>query len=98
MTVLKMLDAATAHVTQADAENLDADSAALIVYPKGEYGWFLPLPGSDIDLEDRIEAARQAGMSAAFTNLISYAYSAGCHWLCLDRDADAIPGLPTHEW
>lgn len=98
MTILRMLDTATAHITRADAVALDTDEAAMIVYPKGEYGWFLPLPGSDTDLQDRIDAARQAGMSRSFTNLISYAYSAGCHWLCLDRDADPVPGLPTHDW
>lgn len=107
MSVVKMLDISTVHITKSDADLLEADAAGIIAYDKSSYkdgelddryGWFIHVPDQTIDVEDCQYSCREAGMSEAFVNLVGYAHKQGCYWICLDRDGDDIDDLPTFEW
>jgi hypothetical protein len=101
------LDASTAHITCEDdvmltrwagAENDPCGSAPYRTI-EHSYGYFVHVNLND--LADRAECeaqAREDGASDAFFKLQEYARERGCWWINLDRDADTVEGLPTHEW
>lgn len=64
----------------------------LIVYLKGEYGWFIPLSPDVPCFDDWKTVPTELGM------IITYAMGKGCHWIMLDQAAPAIEGLPAFDW
>jgi hypothetical protein len=104
-----LLDVSTAHITRRDDEILRGWWAALepVHAPRAApyrtiahaYGYFVHvrLDGPEDRAEYEAEA-REAGISEAFMALQAYARSHGCWWINLDRDADTIEALPTHDW
>lgn len=95
LEITKMLTLSTGHIDIDSADYLDSKDNSLVVYNKGhkgeEYGWFICICTSTIeeDLEDVPEPLE---------NVIRFAISLDCAWLCLDRDGDFISYLPTYEW
>jgi len=83
----KILVATTAHVTWEEAQYLDANG-----YSRGEYGWFL-----HVGAEDHPVAGIEHP-SPGLAGIIETAQRAGCVYLLLDRDADAVEGVPTYDW
>ena len=57
------------------------------VFEKYGYGWFVFVDPDTMN--DKIPADLYQAME--------YAAKAGCNWLCLDADAEPVPGLPTYE-
>lgn len=81
-----MLVLSTAHLDEQTCNGW-LRTAAIAVYEKADYGWFIPVP------EDEPESA-PADLVACF----ALARSLHCDWLMFDRDADTHPILPVHEW
>lgn len=97
--IAKMLVLSTAHVGETTARQLDGFRAwpvpvfAPVVYPKGEFGWILPIT------EDMLEChTTRAFLPSELLPIIDLAEVQGCTWLMFDRDAEILPGLPTFEW
>lgn len=57
------------------------------VFEKDGYGWFIFVDPDTMN--DKIPADLYQAME--------YTAEQGCTWLCLDADAEPIPGLPTYE-
>lgn len=57
------------------------------VFEKDGYGWFI-----FVDLDTMTDS-----IPADLYQVMEYAAKAGCNWLCLDADAEPVPGLPTYE-
>lgn len=101
MAIIKCLDLCTSHVTVKDQAKLDDEHNCFAdVGPRKsnhEYGWIIFL-GHPEQVEEFSTAAKRAGMSKAFCDVIKYALKRKCSLIQFDRDADIIPGLPTFEW
>ena len=99
MAIQKFLNLSTAHITRADADALDATGRhSLIVYPTGEYGWFIHAPSEESDWLEVRDRALKAAFSNAFVALLEKARAEGCWFLRLDCDADEDPTLPVFSW
>ncbi|MCM3067121.1 hypothetical protein M3568_11890 [Priestia flexa] len=73
-----------AHLTITD------NNMELIVYPKGQYGFFVPL--HDGILENALSIPNTLAM------IIGYAIGKGCSWIMFDRDVKVNTDLPSFEW
>lgn len=89
--IQKVLVLSTSHLTKATADLLTSGADGLpVFFDKGEYGWWVHVPERTKDLRDECpEDLRK---------VIIYAHRLDCCWVCLDRDGDANPNLPTWEW
>ena len=95
--ITKMLTLSTAHLAQSTV-NIFNDNAAceslfpdIIVYPKGDYGYFISI------LPEAIETAKKE-TDSVFYKIILMADSLGCQMICFDRDAEPLPWLETFDW
>lgn len=87
MEISKMLTVSTAHINQSAKEKLDQNAYEawrVIVYPKGDYGWF-------------IYTAEAEGAPPDLAMVMQFAKQNDCEWLCLDQDGP-IEDLPIYEW
>lgn len=88
----KFLTLSTAHIPYADAKWLDVyetgDQQNIIVYPKGDYGWFIYATG-DFEPDQVPQALRDC---------LNKATEMGCVGVVLDGDAGTLDGLPTYDW
>lgn len=107
--VHSFLDASTGHLTRDDDRMLarwaSADGKEGAPLPPYRtighaYGYFVHvrLDGDDGREEAEQAARSEHGASEAFFALQAHARRNGCWWINLDRDADSLPGLPTHGW
>jgi transcriptional regulator with XRE-family HTH domain len=99
MEIANMMVLTTGHVMQETAKWLDSkDKNPIIVYPKGEYGWIIPL-FDDLFIMLK-ELDEQGGLEVPndLLNVLHFAYKHGCTWVMFDCDADAVDGLPSYEW
>lgn len=93
--LMTMMDVATGHITEEAAVYLtdlvrSTDHRdRLIVYEKGEYGWFVHV--SD-DLEDNLTSF------TCLNDILASAHHRNCDWVMLDTDGAEWPELPTYEW
>lgn len=92
LEITNLLTISTAHITESTAAFLDnKDREELVVYEKGEFGWFIAL--TTYYLEDELKQ-----IPDDLAKIIYFALGANCQWLCLDQDGDVINGLPTFDW
>jgi hypothetical protein len=100
----KMLVGSTGHVTRDVAGLLDAASTqrdqndwtdAWVVYPHGEYGWLIRVPGNDDTGLQHPDCQKAPVM---FFDIMALARRMGCEWVLLDRDAAPIGGLKSYDW
>ena len=92
--ISKMLTLSTAHVTKftADMFHYNVHKSVLpVYYSKGEYGWLVHIH----ELDDDMSVLQYP---TDIQELIAYARSLGCEWLCLDQDGPINPNLPSWEW
>jgi len=89
MTILKMLDLSTAHVSKETAQMLDDDrlSDFVVPYQKGDFGWFIWVP-----------PVEHEGVPADLRAVLAYARTQQCDWVMLDCDAETIDNLPSFDW
>jgi len=90
-----MLDVSTGHISletaiflQRETENYNAPQ--IIVYEKGEYGFFIPVIPEAFEEYEQLPDDLMA--------LLNFALSRGVSWIMLDRDGDTIEGLTYNEW
>lgn len=92
MEISKMLTISTAHISPETAQFLDKETiegkTSLVVYNKGEYGWFIFI-APDFEAECIPEDLQ---------NCMCFAEGNGCEWLCLDRDGEIIAELKEYTW
>lgn len=93
----KMLSLSTAHITKATGDWLDEQSKLtannemeLITYPKGEYGWFIPL------YKEMFE--EQKIIPESLLLILGYAWGTGCQWIMFDNEIEEIDDLPKYVW
>ena len=97
MTISRLLEASTAHLTAAEHVLLTRAGAGLpigdcppVVRNLGT-GWLVWVPDLEIGVHQR--AYRDCGFSATFTRLLAFARQRDCRHVLLDRDADPIQGV-----
>ena len=66
-----------------------------IFYPKGDYGWFVNVPGDCMDEELEVHLRCYV---LDLLDCIKYAESLGCDWIMFDRDAGFVADLPDYVW
>ena len=77
--IQQLLVTSTSHVTDQEAEALTDHG-----YSRGQYGWFFYVGGDDRDTLPEI-----AGKSRGLFAVILCARVNGCHYVLLERDAEA---------
>jgi hypothetical protein len=103
-----MLTISTGHIRESTAQRLDSHCRRmtratdpwarqprlrLTVYPKGDYGWWIHVPG---DAQAWAECSDTLPPDLA--DCMTCARKLGCVWLCLDRDGDTLDQLPLYDW
>lgn len=95
--ITKTLVLSTAHVTRDAADWLTNQTRAdvaqfvaqLVVYEKGDYGWWANVASDDVLSRSMPECVRDC---------CRLAKQLECDWLMFDCDGNEYPELPTYEW
>ncbi len=90
----------TKHITFEDSIklNLAEEQRQLVVFSKGDYGWFVHVPSEPDVMQMHMLQACDFGFSPAFLDIFKRAHDQGCDFLCLDRDGEVIEGLQAFDW
>ncbi len=83
----------TAHIKKETADLLNNDSIGqIVVYQKGNYGWFVPVPDNMDELQDTIPED--------LYGCIKYAVNHQADWIMFDCDVDTNENheLPIYNW
>lgn len=89
----RMLTISTAHISPSTRKHLDDpewcadDLCGAVIYPKGEYGWFVYPVNNDLD----------ETMPTDLQACINFAKANNCSVLCLDRDGYEVSDLPVYS-
>lgn len=83
----KYLGLSTGHVCKKTAAWLDWNPD-IIMYPKGEYGWFVYAASEEYD----------KSVPKDLLKVIKFAKEQGCVWIMLDCDGETIKGLKKYNW
>ena len=93
----RFLDLSTGHISEATCNFLNLQyqigSPVCIVDqhgPDGEHGYWVWVTGEDSPAFEKLPPDLRAVMS--------YARVRQCDWICFDRDAPQLPGLPFFDW
>ena len=98
--IAKMITVSTCHIRRETAEEIDEliekgeRPFGLVIYPKGEYGWFIYV--SSEEYRDESEDIKETPDD--LTECIMLAKKNGCVWLAIDRDGEEDPSLTSYEW
>jgi hypothetical protein len=92
MTIFRVMDLSTAHVTKKTMDALAEGSADLTSYGYPE-GAFVHLPTDD--LEEELE---ERGLPEDLRKVVKFAMDHDCQWVKLDADGEVCGDLPTYEW
>lgn len=96
----KTLVLSTAHVSVdtlralGDSMNDQGTAKSLVVYSKGEYGWYVQVPEDVKDMETHEELLTY---HMELLRLVIMTEIEGCEWLCLDCDGPVVDGILTFE-
>lgn len=99
MEISKVLELSTAHVSEKTAKMLDEEAETfspefpLVIYSKGEFGWYVVVPE---DEEDR-EQAKEL-LPEDLVVVMNFAIEQDCKWIFFDRDVEPSIELPCYEW
>lgn len=92
MEISQMLTISTSHISNETAKLLDESDLGIVVFNKGEYGWF-------IWLSDKKEYYENEKIPTDLFKIMDYTkHIVGCEWLCLDVDGEILDVLNTYEW
>lgn len=93
LEITKMMTISTAHITEETANRLNRDpndnNLGICVYPKSEYGWYIPIDKELINVK---------GLPEDLVKVMKFAASMDCQTLCLDCDANICEELPIFDW
>lgn len=99
MEIKKMLTISTAHITDETADLLDANQLNVVMYNKGEFGWFIHLDEDNLsNYYDSNDKASYFYIPEELLKLMKFAQDLGCKWLCLDRDGEELEYFETFDW
>lgn len=101
LTMEKMMDVSTEHITQHDDELLDAVCVAkgivpVIAFRKDDIGYFVHVTHDGV--EESEQEIRDAGYSEEFIRLLRIARREGASMLCLSGDSTSSAKLPSFDW
>ena len=88
MEISKMLTVSTGHISKETSELLENDKLDIVVFDKGEWGWFIHIPDDYDDFDLPIELHK----------LMNFAKDLNCDWLCLDCDGDVLDYFEVFDW
>lgn len=95
-SIVFMLSLSTAHIKAETAKRMENEGfECLAVFEKGPYGFFVPVPDLSMLHED---SCFHDELPEDLFACIKFAASQDCCWLMLDRDYEAVSGLPTYNW
>ncbi len=95
MEKYNMLVLSTGHVSMETAELMDNNNISRVVlYNKGDYGWFVYIPDEGIDFDELEDGECPADLYRC----MKYARDNGCDWLMFDCDTETIDELPVYNW
>lgn len=93
LDITKCLTVSTAHVKPATMVQLALEKCrnkmGLVVYDKGEYGFWVYIPEYIDEFASSIPQDLMDCLNLARKN--------GCEWLCLDSGAEIVDELPNYE-
>lgn len=89
MEISKMITVSTAHVSTETAELLENGKLNIVVFDKGDYGWFIYLSNED---------DYYYNIPTELNNLMKFAKDLGCEWLCLDCDGEVLEYFEVFNW
>lgn len=87
--ISRILTISTAHISSQTARLMDMDAIHAGFYSAGKSGYHVLTVGWE-DYSNMIPDDLKA--------CVKYAAGHGCDWLCLDGDAQTVPGLFVYEW
>jgi hypothetical protein len=97
----QVLTISTGHIDKETARELDregSDTYGLVVFPKGEYGWWVYIPEKWEDFGDGTPwNVFKDRLPKGLADCIDLAVRNDCRWLCLDGSGDTA-GLPEYDW
>ncbi len=90
-----MIALSTAHIAEATVEFFKKlKNAGIVVYSKGDYGWFVYVPEYFEGFKDNGDFPDDLYLC------MKYAHDNGCEWIMFDQDVDVneAPELPVYDW
>jgi hypothetical protein len=94
MSILKYLDASTAHITSEDNALLQqTEIPGCYAYPY-DHGYFISVYPDAPSAQEMADS----GFSESFFKVLEYSRKRGCTVLRLDADGDLIEDLEKHNW
>jgi len=91
LTVFKVLDASTAHLSRQTIALLEANRLnGALYYPKSVYGWFVHVP-------EKADFEAQPELPADLLTCIEFAQGQDLDWIMFDRDGSVVEGLRVYE-
>ncbi|MBR2246126.1 MAG: hypothetical protein IJ880_03725 [Bacilli bacterium] len=90
----KAVELSTSHLEEEVAQQIDEwlstgfGPGDLIIYPKSEYGWFIPIT-DEIDL---------MSLPYSLAYVISTCLVMEAEWIIFDRDVEIAEYLPYYDW
>jgi hypothetical protein len=96
--ISKMLTLSTAHIRRSTSELLQFKTDDVpFCFDKTDAGWIVLVSDKAFGTKG-VEIIDPLTVPSDLKTVLAYARSLGCEWLCLDRDGDVNPNLPTWEW
>ena len=100
LEISKMLTLSTAHLRKGTMTEMDAnDIDGIVLWPKGEYGYFVWIPDVGIDRANNCPAPFEYpdAVPNELRLALEFGREHGCEFVCFDCDGDTVEGLVTYE-
>lgn len=88
------LELSTANIQERTSQWLSEDPEGIIVYPKGEFGFFILVSDPDEDNDEN----NGENIPQDLKLIMEYAIGLRCSWIIIDRDYFENHNLPSYEW
>ncbi len=95
MEKYNMLALSMGYVSEETAELMNDDNIdGVVLYNKGNYGWFVHVPDSGLEFD----VLEDGECPADLYRCMKYARDNGCDWIMFDCDVETIEDLPVYNW